>query len=231
MKFYYDLHIHSSLSPCADDDMTPNNIVNMALIKGLDVISLTDHNSTKNVEAVHELCRQKGIKFIPGIEVQTKEEVHVLCYFFDILDCLNFGEMIYNSLDCVKNNKYLFGNQLIMDKDDNIVDEAEKLLLSSSSFSVDEIFRMMDGIGAVVPAHINRTSYSIISNLGFIPDIPNLKTVEVSSTSIDNRIVDECIEKYKVLTSSDAHHLGHISERVNCFDLDDLDMVVDWMCK
>ena len=101
MKFYYDLHIHSSLSPCADDDMTPNNIVNMALIKGLDVISLTDHNSTKNVEAVHELCQHKGIKFIPGIEVQTKEEVHVLCYFFDILDCLKFGEMIYNSLDCV----------------------------------------------------------------------------------------------------------------------------------
>ena len=118
-----------------------------------------------------------------------------------------------------------------MDKDDNIVDEAEKLLLSSSSFSVDEIFRMMDGIGAAVPAHIDRTSYSIISNLGFIPNISNLKTVEVSSTFIHNSFVDECIKKYKVITSSDAHHLGHINERINCLDLDDLDMIVDWMCK
>ncbi|MDI3310012.1 MAG: PHP domain-containing protein [Thermoanaerobacterium sp.] len=231
MKFYYDLHIHSSLSPCADDNMTPNNIVNMALIKGLDVISLTDHNSSKNVEAVYELCQQKGIKFIPGIEVQTKEEVHVLCYFFDILDCLNFGKMVYDSLDCVKNNKYLFGNQLIMDKDDNIVDEEEKLLLSSSSFSVDEIFRMMDGVGAAVPAHIDRTSYSIVSNLGFIPDIKNLKAIEVSSSSTVNEIVDEYIKKYKVITSSDAHRLGDINERVNYLDLDDLDMVVDWLCK
>ncbi|WHE07834.1 PHP domain-containing protein [Thermoanaerobacterium thermosaccharolyticum] len=230
MKYYYDLHIHSALSPCADNDMTPNNIVNMAVLKGLDVISITDHNSAKNVEVIYELCMSKGIKFIPGIEVQTKEEVHILCYFFDIFDCISFGKIVYDSLDCVKNNKYLFGEQLVMDKEDNIIDEEEKLLLTSCSFSVDDVFKMMDGIGAAVPAHVDRTSYSITSNLGFIPDIRNLKTIELSSNFTIPEDVSEYQKKYKIISSSDAHRLGDINERIHYIECNDFESIVEWLC-
>lgn len=229
MMLYYDLHIHSAISPCADNDMTPNNILNMAMIKGLDVISVTDHNSVKNVEAVYELSKSKGIKLIPGIEVQTKEEVHVLCYFFDILECIKLGEMVYSSLECVKNNKYLFGQQLIIDKDDNIIGEEEKLLLNSCGFSINDIFKMMDGKGAAVPAHVNRNSYSVIANLGFIPDISNLKTIEVSSNLASTEDINEYRKKYKLIFSSDAHRLGDINERLNFLECS-LDGVVDWLC-
>lgn len=230
MKFYYDLHIHSALSPCADNEMTPNNIVNMAVLKGLDVISITDHNSAKNVEVIYELSKSKGIKLIPGIEVQTKEEVHILCYFFDIFDCISFGKIIYDSLECIKNNKSIFGEQLIMDENDNIIAEEEKLLLTSCGFSINDIFKMMDGKGAAVPAHVDRTSYSIISNLGFIPNISNLKTVEVSSDFSIVGNTSEYQKKHKTISSSDAHRLGDINERIHYIECNDFESIVEWLC-
>ncbi|KUJ91089.1 MAG: phosphotransferase domain-containing protein [Thermoanaerobacter thermocopriae] len=94
MMLYYDLHIHTALSPCASDEMTPNNIINMALIKGLDVIGITDHNSARNVKAVYNLGLKKGLIVVPGIEVQTREEVHILCYFYSVDECVKFRKLL-----------------------------------------------------------------------------------------------------------------------------------------
>ncbi|MDF2591211.1 MAG: hypothetical protein K0S75_677 [Clostridia bacterium] len=216
MKFAVDLHIHTALSPCGDNDMTPNNIVNMALLKGLDLIAVTDHNSCANVEAVMDAGRNKGLMVIPGIEVQSKEEVHLICLFKKIEQALEFGELIYSSLSDIPNNEELFGSQLIMDAMDNITGKLKKLLLTSSTYSVNEIFELSNKFGGMcIPAHVDRPGYSIISNLGFIP--PNIKVdaVEISKNSKLEAVIEKMpfIKCYNHIISSDAHYLWDISER------------------
>ena len=223
MKFAVDLHVHTALSPCGDDDMTPNNIVNMALLKGLDLIAITDHNSCANVEAVMEAGRNKGLMVIPGIEVQSKEEVHLICLFKKLEKALEFGELIYNSLGNVPNNEELFGKQLILDVSDNVTGKLEKLLLSSSSYSINEIFELvMTYDGICIPAHIDRSSYSIISNLGFIPPGLKLNAVEISKNSSVETVLEKMpyIKNYKHIISSDAHYLWNISERAYFIEME-----------
>lgn len=216
MDLAADLHIHSTLSPCADKDMTPNNIVNMALLKGLDVISVTDHNSAKNLPAICQIAREKDIIVIPGLEVSTKEEIHVLCYFKCLKEALNFGEILYKYIPDIKNNKKYFGEQLIMDVEDKVVGEIEKLLISATSLSINELNNIVHEYkGIMVPAHIDKKAYSIISNLGFIPNDLNINTIEIS-TKKDIIIVKKKFnfsEKLNIIQSSDAHFLGDISEK------------------
>ncbi|WP_427338958.1 PHP domain-containing protein [Caloranaerobacter sp. DY30410] len=235
MRFSYDLHIHSALSPCGDEDMTPNNIVNMAYIKGLDIISVTDHNTMGNVESIMKVAKKRDILVIPGIEVTTKEEVHVLCYFRNIEDGIEFQDFIYRGLPDIKNNKKFFGNQLLMDENDNIIGEVEKFLLNSTKYTIKEINNLVNRLnGVLVPAHIDKKSYSILMNLGFIPDELNVKTVEVSknysSQSIKNLIN---LERYNLIKNSDAHYLGDINEPVMFLDIEkkDINSLVEYLSK
>ena len=140
MKLYYDLHIHSALSPCGDKDMTPNNIVNMSIIKGLDVIAVTDHNSCGNVRAVMEVAGDR-LLVIPGMEVETSEEVHVVCYFADIENAEKMGEYIKKHMSGVKNQEEIFGEQLYMDADDNVIGKEENLLVTATDLN---IFRVVE---------------------------------------------------------------------------------------
>ena len=216
MKFAVDLHVHTALSPCGDEDMTPNNIVNMALLKGLDLIAITDHNSCANVEAVIDAGRNRGLLVIPGIEVQSKEEVHLICLFKKLEKALEFGELIYSSLPNIPNNEELFGKQFIMDDSDNIIGKEEKLLLSSSSYSINEIFELTHmHEGLCIPAHIDRPGYSIIFNLGFIPPDLKVDTVELSKKAAMESVLGKMpfLKSYKHVISSDAHYLWDISER------------------
>ena len=233
MMLYYDLHIHTALSPCASDDMTPNNIVNMASIKGLDVIAITDHNSAKNVKAVYNLGLKKGLIVVPGIEVQTREEVHILCYFYSVDECVKFSEIINKNLIKIKNQKTIFGNQFVMDEEDNVIEEIDYSLLISSNLSINEIFEYMEGKGVAVTAHVDRPAYSIVSNLGFIPNIKNLTTIEISKGIVTENFLHSYPEyrKYKIIRSSDAHYLGDISEREEfLLCKSELKSVVDWLC-
>lgn len=220
MKFFYDLHIHSDLSPCGNSDMTPNNIVNMSFIKGLNIISVTDHNSTLNLPAIMEAAKETNIKVIPGIEVTTKEEVHVLCYFKKLDDAMEFGEIIYSSLPLIENNPEIFGEQNIFNCKDEIIGSLDKLLINASLYTIEEIcFLAKKHNGVMIPAHINKLSNSILGVLGFMPFNLKIDFVEVySKIPIDNKI----IEKYKVLYNSDAHQLIDISEAVNFFELSDI---------
>jgi PHP family Zn ribbon phosphoesterase len=216
MKFAVDLHVHTALSPCGDEDMTPNNIVNMALLKGLDLIAITDHNSCANVEAVIDAGRNQGLMVIPGIEVQSKEEVHLICLFKKLEGALEFGKLIYQSLPDVQNNEELFGRQLVINASDDIVGKADKLLLSSSSYSVNEIFELMSKYeGLCIPAHVDRSGYSIISNLGFIPPDLNVAAVEFSKKAVISDVLLKIplLKSYRHIVSSDAHYLWDISER------------------
>lgn len=227
MRFYYDLHIHSDLSPCGSTEMTPNNIVNMASIKGLNIISVTDHNSISNYPAIKTIGDNLGIEVIPGIEVTTKEEVHVLCYFRKYSDAQEFGKLIYESLPNVKNNPHIFGEQNIYDSEDNIVGNIDKLLINATLYSIEQIFAMTKKYnGIAIPAHINKKSNGILGVLGFIPFDLNIDFVEVFQK---NNIDENFIKNYKVLRNSDAHQLIDISEPQNSIELNDIEGIYNYL--
>jgi len=222
MKYYYDLHIHSNLSPCGDKDMTPNNIVNMAYIKNLDLISVTDHNSCKNYPAIEKLCYEKNIELIPGIEINTKEEVHILCYFKSYSNCKKISDLIYQSLPKIKNKPEVFGQQLIYDEKDNIIGKEDILLTSASKYSINSILKLVkehDGIS--IPSHVNRRANGIIGVLGFIPENLNFKYIEVNE-NINDSLLKKFKSKYKIIRNSDAHKLVDISERENYLEIEDI---------
>ncbi|QAT62221.1 PHP domain-containing protein [Acidilutibacter cellobiosedens] len=226
MKYSFDMHIHSSLSPCASDDMTPNNIVNMAYIKKLNIISITDHNSMINVSSAEKIAYKRGILLIPGMEVNTKEEVHILCYFRNIEEGLEFGKLIYDSIPDIKNAEKFFGQQLALDEEDSVIYREEKLLTSASSYSIDEIDKLVKKYnGIIVPAHIDRKSYSILSVLGFIPKNLDISTVEISSECNEEMIEKMNIKGiYNIITNSDAHDLWQINEAENFMELSSLNL-------
>ncbi|MGI6777640.1 MAG: PHP domain-containing protein [Acetivibrionales bacterium] len=222
MKLAVDLHIHSALSPCSDNDMTPNNILNMALIKGLDIIAVTDHNSVENFEAVSKCARGKDILVVPGMEAETREEVHLICLFPDFKAALKIQEMVQNALPSIKNREDVFGQQIIMDEQDNIKRYKEQLLLTAANIGTQELYYSVRSLsGIVIPAHVDRNSYSIISNLGSVPEELNIKYLEVSKNcSLDAYIQkNPHLNRYSFLKASDAHTLADILERENFIEI------------
>jgi hypothetical protein len=215
MNIALDLHIHSALSPCGDSDMTPNNIINMACLKSLDAIAVTDHNSAENVEAVMKLGLSKGIVVVPGMEVQSREEAHLLCYFASLEGVLDFQKKIYDNLPG-KNRPDFFGEQLVMDEEDRITGYNDRLLIGSVDFPVERIVNMVTSLkGRVVPAHVDKKTYSIISNLGFIPPGLDIKSLEVSRPGSIAGFYRQYghLKGYRIIHSSDAHRLEDILER------------------
>ncbi|HIU48177.1 MAG TPA: PHP domain-containing protein [Candidatus Avimonoglobus intestinipullorum] len=217
MKCYYDLHIHSALSPCGDDEMTPNNIVNMAIIKGLDAIAVTDHNSCGNVRAVMEAAGDR-LLVVPGMEVETAEEVHVVCYFPTIGAAEQMQEVVRAHLPPVQNQKDIFGNQLYMNAADEVTGEEGLLLVRATTLPIEAVFRSAAACGGIaIPAHIDRSSYSVLSNLGFIPPELPVRTVEI--TPKNRARMEKEFETYHILSNSDAHYLEDIAEPVYFLDI------------
>ena len=224
MKSYlYDFHIHTCLSPCADDDMTPNNIVNMALLAGLDVIAVTDHNTTGNVRAVVEAGKRSGLLVIPGIELTVSEEFHLVCLFPDCDTAERFDSIIAESTPPLLNNENIFGKLVLMDSEDHVTAQEPRLLSNASSLSVSAAFKLVHKMaGACFPAHIDRPAYGILSSLGFFPEELDFCACELAQ---DNPI-DELIEKrglpenILILKNSDAHQLSKIGIRETWISLD-----------
>lgn len=217
MKLYYDFHIHSCLSPCGDNDMTPNNIVNMAALKGLDAIAITDHNCGENARAAIEAATELPITVIPGMEIETSEEIHMVALFKDVEALGRMQEIVMSKLPPIKNKPALFGEQIIMDKHDKVIDFKEQFLITACSMNVFETVDTVRSLGGVIfPAHIDKSSYSLISNLGSIPEELELTTVEIKKNPIPQNLIDmDICGKYNVLHNSDAHYLWDISEKEN----------------
>ena len=223
-KYYYDLHIHSCLSPCADNDMTPNNIAGMAALKGLNILALTDHNSTKNCPAFFEACKRQGIIPIAGMELSSAEDIHLVCLFPELDDAMSFGEEIKRHLMPIKNRPEIFGDQLILDGEDEVIGEEELLLISATDLPVDEAITLAKQFGAHVhPAHIDRRSNGMIAILGDIPaeygfrvfELRERENIKDLSTTVEELCEDTA------LVCSDAHHLWDISEAENFVLIDD----------
>ncbi|MCG0275223.1 MAG: PHP domain-containing protein [Thermosediminibacteraceae bacterium] len=210
-EFAADLHIHTCLSPCADSEMIPPNILNMAKLLGTKIIGISDHNSAKNLQAMIEASRNYEILVLPGIEVQSKEEVHVLCLFERLKEALEFQDFIYSHLPQKKNYPQYFGHQYVVDAQGNVKGEEERLLIASTDLSVDEILKNAYKLGGIViPAHIDRNTFGILGQLGFIPEYLRVDAVEFSK----NISLKEArgkfpfiFDRFPVIFSSDAHCL------------------------
>ena len=217
-KFYYDLHVHSCLSPCGDDDMIPANIAGMASIIGLDVIAVTDHNSCKNVPAVMEAASEYGITVVPGMELTTAEEVHVVCLFETLEEAMAFDSYVYDHLLPFPNKPEIFGQQQICNSTDQILGEVEYLLINATDISFDQVFDLVKNYhGIMIPAHVDKDTTSLISNLGFIPPDSQFTCAEVKNLAKLDKLKEQhpYLKQCKIISNSDAHYLEHINEPVN----------------
>ncbi len=216
IRLAYDFHIHSGLSPCADEDMTPANIVGMATIKGLDVIALTDHNSCKNCQAIMHWAKQYGVMVLPGMELTTLEEVHVLCLFSELEKAMAFDQYVYAHLNKCSNMPEIFGSQWIYNEKDEVEAVEERLLIQSTDIRFDQVYGLVNQYdGVMIPAHIDKKANSLLYNLGFVPETSKFRSIEISNREEQKKTIEahrylaECL----VLYDSDAHYLTDISER------------------
>lgn len=202
MNINYDLHIHSGLSPCADNDMSPINILAMASVKSINMIAIADHNSIDNVEVAIKLGDLLHITVVPAIELQTSEDIHFLCLFKRYEDLANFYSTI--SLQKVRNNEQIFGEQIVYNEDGVDIDHIENLLLVASNISSSKLKNVVENYGGIaIPAHIDREANSIVNILG---DVDNeFKVVELSSLA-ESTTIEKYQDKLQII-NSDAHTL------------------------
>lgn len=225
MRVKCDLHLHSALSPCGDMDMTPNNIVNMAMLNGLDIIAVTDHNSVGNVRAVMECAQDKPLCIVPGLELETVEEAHFVCLFPSIEQGESFMEVLEPYRIPIENRPDIFGEQAYMNAQDEIVWHEPYLLTTALSCSVYDVASAVFELGGVmVPAHVDKASYSIISNLGTVPEDLGFKTVEISKNTTKEEALRQFpyLENYRLITDSDAHYLWDMYEEQNILELEEI---------
>ena len=209
-----DLHVHSCLSPCADDDMTPYSIAGMAKLNGLDAVALTDHNTCGNCETFFRACEHYGIVPVPGMELTTAEEIHVICLFPTLAQAKAFHDEVRTHRIAVQNRVQIFGRQLYIGEGDEIVGEEPNLLINATMLSLSEAAALARKHGGVAyPAHVDRESNGVIAVLGEMPEEPAFATVEFHAPEK----VPEYRETYRladknVVTASDAHRLWGLSE-------------------
>lgn len=226
---FYDLHIHSGLSPCANDDMSPNNIAGMAMLKGLQLIAVTDHNSLKQQRVMREAAARYGLTYIYGVEVQTLEEVHVLAYFQHLEDADRFQAWLEIRLLPIKNDVQYFGHQYLFDIEDRVIENEPILLLQSVMADIDEtVAAIHENHGLVVLAHVLDRSNSIMTQLGFIPETLAFDGLEIKQKADYQRVMEmhPWISKDIFwLIDSDAHQLIDLSEAEHDLDLEVLNQV------
>jgi PHP family Zn ribbon phosphoesterase len=208
-KYRADLHIHSVLSPCGDLDMSPTRIIGEALKRNIDILGISDHNSTLHCRLMMELGKEAGIFILPGVEINTKEEIHCLAFFenADITD--EFQEFLNQKLPFVQNKKELFGEQLVVDRNESIIKEIDGLLVTGLEADIYCVVSEVRRLGGIfIPAHIDRPYNSLLSQLGFIPSDLDFDTLEVSAripVSAFRKSHPE-LDQFTLITNSDAHH-------------------------
>lgn len=217
-----DLHIHTVLSPCAEVEMIPPLIVERALQAGLDLIAITDHNASANAGAVIEAARETGLKVLPGMELQTREEVHLLCLFDALEPLAEWQAQVTAALPDLRNRPESLGEQFVVDAAGDFVRREERLLLVSADIGLEDAIARVEGLGGfAVPAHIDRPANGLIALLGFVPQKLASGTFEISP-----RIpAEEASRRFglpataTVIRSSDAHWLDAIGSGATEFDL------------
>ncbi len=219
-----DLHIHTVLSPCADLSMGPKNIVEASLQHGIELIAITDHNSCDNVQAVYDVGQKEGLTVIPGMEVYTREEAHMICLFETIKADLAFQEIIYEHLPDGDNDIDWYGHQYIVDAKEHILGECPRLLGMPTNLPVQDVLQAVNRLGGCVfPAHIDRKANSLLRVLGFIPNNWPIHAVEIHN-DFDTAVQEHRFLKntpYSIIRSSDAHFIEQIGQKHTWFKLEE----------
>ena len=214
-----DFHLHSCLSPCGDLLMSPRAIASSLASHHVSLAALTDHNTALNCPAFGAACREFGIVPLFGIEAQGQEECHILCLFAGIENALKLGAELYELMPPVMNRPEKMGDQVYVDENEDIIGEVDKYLITSADIGLEELGkRVIELGGIVIPAHVDRPSFSLSSQLGFIVDGPwaALEVTRMPDRSVPENTLDT--RGYPLITSSDAHFCEHIGRR--SFDLD-----------
>ena len=199
--------------------MTSNNIVGMAQLNGLDAIALCDHNSAENCPAIQAVCRKTHLLFVPGCEVCTEEEVHVVCLFPCVEKALAFSRRLHELLPKIQNDEAAFGRQSILDENDEELSVEPLLLILGAGISVDALPGLVDEYGGYCfPAHIDRDSFSILSNLGAIPQECGFRAAELRDETRLAALSEShpSLKDMRIFVNSDAHYLEQIAEAGHC---------------
>jgi len=208
-----DLHTHTVLSPCGDLEMSPESIVKKAKEKGLDILGITDHNSTLNCKVLEEVAKDYDLMILKGAEVTSKEEAHCLTFFENNDELFEFQTYLENNLPKIKNDVNRFGYQVVVDRDENIIEHVEWLLISAIDASINQIEEKVHQLnGLFIPAHIDRARYSILSQLGFVPADLNCDALELSKFAQKNEFIErnKYLASYSFIQSSDAHFISDV---------------------
>ena len=219
--FKADLHIHTCLSPCTELNMSPKGILTVAKKKGIDILGICDHNTSENSLAIMKAAKKMHIHILPGMEVTSEEEVHVLALFDDIGNALKLQEHVYQNLPG-KNDEETFGMQVIVNEKDEVLGFNDKLLIGATTMPLDEILRLIHAFeGLAIASHINREAFSIIGQLGFIPDNLGLNALEISPSITIEEAKKKYPYNYPITSSSDAHYPDDIGKSFTSFLLQD----------
>lgn len=213
-----DLHIHTVLSPCGDLEMSPINIVERALARGLDMIAISDHNTTRQVKVTQKIGKEKGLFVLGGVEVTSQEEAHCLAYFETDAQLDAFQDFLDLHLPKIPNDEDRFGYQLIVDENEEIVGEEEFHLLNAIDVDVDGIYEEVHRIGGLfVPAHVNKGSTSLTSQLGFVPPDLRADGLEINKfvTKEDFLRKNAYLKRFNFITDSDAHFVDNVGDVYN----------------
>lgn len=208
-----ELHLHTVLSPCASIEMIPPLIISEALEKKINLIAVTDHNAIGNIEAVIEAAVDTGITVLPGIELQTREDIHSLCLFDSLDQIKEFYDEILPTFPGIKNNAEFFGEQFVVDAAGEFIKREERLLITASSLSLKEaVKKVMQFNGILIPAHVNRTTFGLLPVLGFVPMDVELPILELSRHMSFSEAINTYpqLAKCKLIHGGDAHTLDEI---------------------
>jgi hypothetical protein len=219
-KYSADLHIHTCLSPCAELDMTPSAIVKAASEKKIDIIAITDHNSAENVVATRKAAENFNITVFAGMEITSSEEAHILALFDKVEDIMKLQEIVYANLLPGENDEKRFGEQIVVNEKDEVLAFNKRLLIAATKLTAHSIVNTIRSLGGLaIASHIDKDTFSIISQLGFIPEDLKFDALEMSP-KIDRKKADILFEQYNSfawVSSSDAHYLADIGKRVTDF--------------
>lgn len=222
--YRYDFHIHSCLSPCGDDDMTPNNIAGVGALVGLQIMALTDHNTCKNCPAFFKAAKKYGIVPVAGMELTTAEDIHVVCLFETLEAALDFDREIEKRRMKIPLKEEVFGRQLIMDENDEITGTDPYFLLPATDVMIDDVPALVSSFGGVsYPAHVDREANGVIATLGTFPNIPGFLNAEFYDAGKKDAYFRDypILAEKRILVSSDSHNLWSIREENEALLLDD----------
>lgn len=219
-----DLHIHSCLSPCAELDMTPRGIIKTAVERGIDIIALTDHNSMENVDITRKIGMDKVFVFA-GMEVTSSEEIHILALFDDIERAMELQSLVYDNLPSGENDERLYGHQVVVNEYDEVLSLNKRLLIGATKIGIGDLVERIRSLGGIsFASHVDKESFSVISQLGFIPDDLNFDGLEFSPHITGEKATEMFpqLNKFPWVSFSDAHYLKEIGRRVTVFDINEI---------